>query len=321
MDEHAGNSPDEGEGADSKPASGAQSGAGETSSEGKADASKLPVVWSPKLDAGSGIGSMEELSHALDDEPVSAADAAMDEPGEPIDEPVSDPGRPRSLRFAMLAASLAVAAALGSLAGSLSATGVGHFWQSPTPHAATAASSGTQTAKAELAELSTLRANLDGVSRNANGQFAKLAERLERIERAQGEPAAKLAERLDRIERAQAEPAAKLAHLADAIDRLERKAPAASATAASPAAPETTGTIASNPSAPPAETKPPENVLRDWIVQDVRGNRALIQNRLGALFDITSGSILPGLGKVEAIKRQDNHWIVVTAHGLIYSAP
>jgi hypothetical protein len=144
-----------------------------------------------------------------------------------------------------------------------------------------------------------LRANLDGVSRAATGQFAKLAERL------------------DRIERAQAEPAAKLARLAEAIDRLEKKGPLVSA---APAAPETTGSIANNPPAPPVEAKPPETVLRDWIVQDVRGNRALLQNRLGALFDVTSGSILPGLGKVETIKRQDNHWIVVTAHGLIYSA-
>jgi hypothetical protein len=316
MDEHAGKSPDEGEGADSKPVSGAQSAGGKTSSDGNADAGRLPVVWSPKLDA-SGGGSIEEVSHAFDDEPASSADATMDEPSEPIDEPVSDASRPRSLRFAMLAASLAGAAALGSLAGSLSATGVGHFWQAAPPRVATVSYSGGQSAK-ELAELSSLRANLDGVSRSANGQFAKLVERLERIERAQGEPASKLAERLDRIERAQAEPAAKLAHLAEAIDRLEKKSPS---TAAAPAAPETTGTIASNPPAPAVEARPPENVLRDWIVQDVRGNRALIQNRLGALFDVTSGSVLPNLGKVETIKRQDNHWVVVTSHGLIYSAP
>ena len=37
--------------------------------------------------------------------------------------------------------------------------------------------------------------------------------------------------------------------------------------------------------------------------------------------DVGAGGVLPGLGKVEAIKRQDNLWIVVTAHGLIYSAP
>jgi hypothetical protein len=318
MDEHAGNSPDEGEGADGKPVSGAQSGAGETSSAGKADAGRLPVVWSPKLDASA--GSIEDMSHAFDDEPASSADASMDEPSEPIDEPASDASRPRSLRFAMLAASLAAAAALGSLAGSLSATGVGHFWQGAPPRAATVSYSGGQSAK-ELAELSSLRANLDNVSRSANGQFAKLVERLERIERAQGEPASKLAERLDRIERAQADPAAKLAHLAEAIDRLEKKSPSTSAAPAAPAAPETTGTIASNPLAPAVEARPPENVLRDWIVQDVRGNRALLQNRLGALFDVTSGSVLPNLGKVETIKRQDNHWVVVTAHGLIYSAP
>jgi hypothetical protein len=314
MDEHAGKSPDEGEGAGSRPASGAQSAAGESAAG--ADPGKLPVVWSPKLDAG-GAGPIEELSHAFDDEPVSSANAAMDEPSEPIDEPASDAARPRAPRFAVLAAALAAAAALGSIAGSLTATGVNHLWQGAPPHAATAGYGGAQSAK-ELAELSSLRANLDGVSRNANGQFAKLAERLDRIERVQGEPAAKLAERLDRIERAQAEPAAKLAHLAEAIDRLEKKGPSASAAAA---APETTGAIANNAPALPVEAKPPENVLRDWIVQDVRGNRALIQNRLGALFDVTSGSVLPSLGKVETIKRQDNHWVVVTAHGLIYSAP
>jgi hypothetical protein len=56
-------------------------------------------------------------------------------------------------------------------------------------------------------------------------------------------------------------------------------------------------------------------------VQDVRGGRALVENRFGAIFDVAAGSILPGLGRVDAIKRQDNQWIVVTARGVIYSAP
>jgi hypothetical protein len=294
MDENAGKSPDEGEKAENKPAPTPSS---ENPGSSTND-SKLPVVWSPKLSAAEGI--TEDLLGPGADEAMSSADAAKDESSEPIDEPANDAKLARSLRFAMLAASLAAAAALGSFVGSLSATGVAHFWPAGTPNTTMAAYGGPQATKAELAELSALKTNLDGASRNANGQFAKLAERL------------------DRFERAQAEPAAKLAHIAEALDRLEKKSLMASAAAP---APETTGSITGAPPAPPAEAKPPENVLREWIVQDVRGGRALVQNRYGAIFDVGAGSILPGLGKVDTIKRQDNQWVVVTAHGLIFSAP
>jgi hypothetical protein len=300
MDDNAGKSPDEGENAENKLA---QSAASETPPESKASDAKLPVVWSPKLHAGDEFAhdlADDLLGSGTDERLSSSAEAAKDESSEPIDEPANDTTLPRSLRFAMLTASLAAAAALGSFAGSLSATGVAHFWPAGTPNATMAAYNAPPAAKAELAELSGLKANVDGASRSANGQFAKLAERL------------------DRIERAQAEPAAKLAHIAEAIDRLEKKSVMASV---APAAPETTGSIAGSPPAPPAEAKPPENVLREWIVQDVRGGRALVQNRYGAIFDVGAGSILPALGKVETIKRQDNQWVVVTAHGLILSAP
>ena len=113
----------------------------------------------------------------------------------------------RSSRFALLAASLALAAGLGAVVGSLSASGLAHL----SPVAAAAPKSGMaeanalQAVKAELAELSALKASLDGAARNANGQFAKIVDRL------------------DRVERAQIEPAAKIAHMAEAIDRLEKK--------------------------------------------------------------------------------------------------
>jgi hypothetical protein len=303
MDDNAGKSPGQGENPENKAAPAPQSAAGETPSESKANDANLPIVWSPKLDAGDSIG--DDLLGAGVDDSTRSADAAHDEPYESTGKPANDAAPSRSLRFAMMAASLAAAAALGSLVGSLSSSGVAHLWPAGTPNA-TMAHSGPQAAKAELAELSALKTNLDGVSRNANGQFAKLAERL------------------DRVERAQAEPAAKLAHIAEAIDRLEKKGMTAQGAAATTTAPETTGTITTNPPAPPApqaDAKPPETILREWIVQDVRGGHALVENRFGALFDVTAGSVLPGLGKIEAIKRQDNQWIVVTARGLIYSAP
>jgi hypothetical protein len=197
----------------------------------------------------------------------------------------------------LLAASLALAAGLGAVVGSLSASGLAHF----SPVAAAAPKSGMaeanalQAVKAELAEFSALKASLDGTARNANSQFAKIVDRL------------------DRVERAQIEPAAKIAHMAEAIDRLEKK----NVMAAASAAPETTGAISNKQPAAPAEAKLPDKILENWVVQDVRRGRALVENSYGGVFAVAAGSVLPGLGVVESIKRQDGQWVVVTARGVI----
>jgi hypothetical protein len=60
-------------------------------------------------------------------------------------------------------------------------------------------------------------------------------------------------------------------------------------------------------------------ILNDWVVQDVHNGRALIESRYGAEFFVASGSVLPGLGKVEAVKRQNGQWVVVTTKGVITS--
>jgi hypothetical protein len=204
---------------------------------------------------------------------------------------------PRSLRFALVAVSFAAAAAVGSFIGSLSATGIERLWPAPAPTVAT-----TRSAPAS-ADVASLKANLDSVTRGANGQLAKLAERLERLERAQ------------------TEPSAKLARLSEAVDRLEKKN-AALAAAAAAASPETTGSITSSaPAAAAGDVKAPDKVLQDWIVREARAGRALLENRYGGLFDVTAGSVLPGLGRVESVKRHEGQWVVVTAHGTIYSAP
>ena len=268
-------------------------------SEGKPDDGapaepKLPVVWSPKLDAEA--AASEDLRHADAGEANSffADTAAHDEAGEPNSPPAGDASLPRSRRFAMLAASIAAAAALGSFAGSFAAPSIAQLW-SAGPAGTTLVANGPQAVKAELAELAALKASLDAAARNAGSQFARLADRL------------------DHIERAQIEPSLKLARIGDAVDRLEKKNGLASA--AGSAAPETTGSIASPAS--PAEAKLPDNVLSDWVVQDVRGGRALVQNRYGGMFEVAAGSVLPGLGRIEAVKRQDGQWVVVTAHGVI----
>jgi hypothetical protein len=264
-------------------------------SHGAAADGALPVVWSPSL--GDDEVNAEEILQ-------STAGEQMEPDGEAAaDETVASAGSAaspqRSLRFVVVAVALAGAAAIGSFIGSLSATGVEHFW----PVAATtnpAPVRTVSTTKTEPADMSAPKANVDAAVRAANTQLAKLAERL------------------DRLERAQAEPAAKLARVAEALERLEKKSAAATASAA--AAPETTGSIGSTgPSA--AEARSSEKVLPDWIVREARGGRALVENRYGGMFDIAAGSVLPGLGRVESVKRQDGQWVVVTAHGLIFSAP
>lgn len=54
-------------------------------------------------------------------------------------------------------------------------------------------------------------------------------------------------------------------------------------------------------------------------MQDVQNGRALIESRNGGMFDVGAGSFLPGVGRVDSIKRQDGQWIVLTARGTITS--
>jgi len=271
---------------------------------GKDDDDRLPVVWSPKLDPGDEIAA-EPAQAETDDEPWSFAhgfehEAMKDEQAAAAASAASS----RSMRFALLAASVAIAAAVGSFTGTHWMVGAGRSADRAVGAKAEIADGNTvQTLKAEIAELNALKASLDSSTRGSSAQIGKLADRL------------------DRLEHAQAEPAAKLAHISDAVDRLEKR------TAALPAAsPETTGSIATNPppsAAQPAvmapDAKQPTNVLHEWVVQGVQNGRALVENRYGGTFYVAMGSILPGLGRVDAVKRQDGEWIVVTPRGLITS--
>ncbi|MFZ0610594.1 MAG: hypothetical protein WAM75_23255 [Xanthobacteraceae bacterium] len=104
-----------------------------------------------------------------------------------------------------------------------------------------------------------------------------------------------------------------LAKLSDRFDKFDQRA----------AAKEVTGSIAPAP-APAvvqamAAPKIPDRILQDWIVQDVRSGRALVQNRYGSMFDVGEGSTLPGIGRIDSIKRQDGQWLVLTERGTITS--
>ena len=150
---------------------------------------------------------------------------------------------------------------------------------------------------------------------------------------------AKASERIDKVEKTLTEPTARLAKINEALEKL-RAAQASVPAAAVPAAPkETTGSIqppapAAKPDAarqaavarpPTAERQPgaerPSTVdrlptLESWVLRDVANGGALIEGRQG-MFEVFAGDPVPGLGRVDAIRRQDGRWVVVTTKGLI----
>lgn len=200
--------------------------------------------------------------------------------------------QPRSWRFASLAATIALAAGAGSFLGALAAGAFAHLPASAAVPGTAGGRGASESFNTHLAELTALRESLDRVNRSANAQFAKIGQRL------------------DGLEHAQAGPAAKLAHVADAIDRLEKQRTAA---------PDVTGSISSNPPSKTSAPSAPPPVLHSWIIEEVHNGRAMVESRYGDVFVVGAGSMLPGLGRVEQIERQDGRWVVVTTSGLITS--
>jgi hypothetical protein len=106
---------------------------------------------------------------------------------------------------------------------------------------------------------------------------------------------------------------AQLGRLGEAVEKLERKAAAVSASSA-----DVTGSIAGKQAAlaPKQQDKPP--VVRGWVIRQVYDGVAMIENRYG-VYEVVPGVNLPGVGRVETIRRQDGHWVAVTPKGLIVS--
>jgi hypothetical protein len=58
--------------------------------------------------------------------------------------------------------------------------------------------------------------------------------------------------------------------------------------------------------------------ISGWVLHDVYSRGAIIRGRTGTI-EVEPGDVLPGVGRIEAIRRRDGHWIVVTQTGLIAS--
>jgi hypothetical protein len=210
-------------------------------------------------------------------------------------------------RLSAMAAVVAIAASVGAISGALATAGMMHF-ASPAP-AQVADTSALESSVARIdADVVALKANVEHTSKTGLGQFNRTNDRLEKLEKAQ------------------AEPMAKIAKLSESVDKLRATPPAAptQAAAAVPAR-ETTGSIAPNQvataAAAPAPAAPKTEIGRlptveGWVLRDVSNGGALVEGRNG-LYEVYAGDPIPGVGRVDAIRRQDGRWVVVTSKGLI----
>jgi hypothetical protein len=224
----------------------------------------------------------------------------------------SKPGIFGKRRVAALAAVIALAAIAGAIGGALATAGLGHF-------------------SGETNQVASSRALEDAISR-IDTEVAALRTSLEQASKYSAAQIGKTSDRIDKVEKAQIEPAAKLAKLSEAVDKLRLAsaapaltpvaAPAPAPVAAAPAAPkETTASIQTANATPVPLPAPKPEVARlptveGWVLRDVANGVALIEGRQG-IFEVYAGDPIPGLGRIDAIRKQDGRWVVVTSKGLI----
>lgn len=197
--------------------------------------------------------------------------------------------------FSMSPAMLSVIAVLvGAALGSVATAVLLSMGGAPT---ATPADPMTFTATLERVdrELTNLKASIEGSAKQSNAQVAKITDRL------------------DRADKTQSDAAAKLARTSESLDRIDHRLNgAAEATGAVPSA-----SLAPGPGRPPGVYGTP--ILEGWLLRDIFNGGALIQSPRNGVLEVMPGDNVPGLGRVDAIRRQDGRWVVVTSRGLIVS--
>ncbi|HSL78517.1 MAG TPA: hypothetical protein VK877_02555 [Pseudolabrys sp.] len=251
---------------------------------------ELPLVDSPSLSPATSDVASEPVAEppaTLEAAPaVSKTDIDKKEKRSDITQAVPAPARwqqlrlrPRHRRYAVLAASVAIAAAAGVLAG---ATMTGGFSKPASVDVVGLEES--KAAQQSIARLSkdvaSLKASFEAANKSAHSQFAKISERLARDS----------------------------AEITGAIKPPQTVPPTSAATA--PLPPARPGPAAEVPRRP--------SVITDWTIRETRDGFVYVQGH-GDVYQVVPGAPLPGIGPVEQIKRQDGRWVVVTPKGIIVS--
>jgi hypothetical protein len=179
--------------------------------------------------------------------------------------------RPRHKRYALLAATVALAAAFGAAVGLKAGGGAA----TPAHHASLAETHVMQHTIGKLGkEIAALKARVAAADKATHNEIARL----------------------------DAKTAAQL--------RNE-------------AAPDITGSIAAPATVPtplprPAVTAQQRPLVRNWSIRSVRDGDIFVEGH-GEIFLVQVGAPLPGLGRVQAVRREHGRWLVVTPKGLIVS--
>jgi hypothetical protein len=279
-------------------------------SKSEAPKAETPKVDAPKVDAPK--ADTLKADAPKPDAPrvpgkvliMSSGDRAWanDDAAGPEVESEKSQGMPGKRRIAAMAAVVALAAMAGVLGGALATAGFVHF---AADEKAAPANRALEASVAKIeSDLLNLKVSIEHTSKMGMSQFNKTSDRL------------------DRVEKAQAETPAKLAKLNDAMEKLRAAASVAPVpvAAAPAAAKDITGSI-SPPATAPAAEAPKVEVARlptveGWVLREATTRVALIESRRG-MYEVYPGDPIPGLGKVDAIRKQDGRWVVVTSKGLI----
>ncbi len=195
--------------------------------------------------------------------------------------------KPRQKRQALLAASVAIAGAVGAVTGAVLSSGFALSTPQTTIAAAEERKAMEQTIAQLTKDVTTLRTGLEIANKSAHAQIAKIAERADRIERTVS------------------------AELVTGSISAPQTVPAVPVPVPTPRpAPR----IAAPEVAPPARPQ----IVQDWAIREARDGYVYVQGH-GDVFQVVPGAPLPGLGPVESIRRQDGRWVVTTPKGIIVS--
>ena len=264
-------------------------------------ASALPIVESPPLSPAEKLSEpvleaqmKPQAAPEVRPEPVAAAPAAKPRLAMPNiklpafkmpamkspDMKMAAPKISRRTRHrAALAATNLLAAGFGAAAGAIATRSSAP----PPPKPDTALIEENHALQRSVAklnrDLTTLKANVESVARDSKAQIAKATNSLS-----------------DRLDKAM-----------DVTGSIGKQAAVASPAPVATAAP------AINPAPLP---QPRPAIVQGWTVREARNGRIWVENR-GELYSVAPGVPLPGLGRVETIRRDGDRLVVVTAKGLI----
>jgi hypothetical protein len=239
--------------------------------------SELPAVDSPSISPGSETPAIEPIAMV---EPASAPEIKADD-ATPAASRFAFKLSDRYKRHALLAASVALAVAIGAGIGAVATGGLAP--PAPKASAALHEREAMQKSIARLSkEVTTLKANLAAANKAAHSQIAKITD--------------KITDRLN-----------------DKLNERPEPAKAPETTGSIPTPPP-------RPNAAAVESQPPVRapVIKDWAIRDARGGFVYVQGH-GEIYQVVPGAPLPGLGPVQAISRQGGHLVVVMPKGLIVS--